>query len=64
MTKIVAHEFGHAMGLSHDVPGTVMCEDVNCAANKVTCGDVAQFWRVRGGPAAFAHACGVAPTNP
>ena len=40
---VVIHEMGHAMGLHHDHPGTVMCAYTFCDADKPTPDDAAQF---------------------
>jgi hypothetical protein len=41
------HELGHAMGLAHSKPGTLMNGDYWTAADHVTSDDVAQFWTLR-----------------
>lgn len=43
-----AHELGHAMGLVHTGPGTVMCHDVGEMAMGVTDADAEQWKAVRG----------------
>lgn len=40
---LMLHEFGHALGLDHDVPGTVMVYGVDKSADYITCRDVMQF---------------------
>jgi predicted Zn-dependent protease len=37
------HEIGHALGLKHTTPGTVMCMDTTCATLEITCGDLVQL---------------------
>lgn len=37
------HEIGHALGLVHTPPGTIMCADSACATLIVTCGDQKQL---------------------
>jgi hypothetical protein len=37
------HEIGHALGLKHTRPGTVMCMNTTCATLEVTCGDLVQL---------------------
>ncbi len=41
------HETGHAMGLKHTGPGTIMCADASCAAKTVQCADVHQYEDIR-----------------
>jgi len=45
---IAAHELGHAMGLEHGPPGSVMCRSINCGAWHVTPQDVQSWYEVRG----------------
>lgn len=44
---LVAHELGHAMGLSHTGEGTVMCPMNWCMANGPTAADAQQWHDVR-----------------
>lgn len=37
------HELGHALGLIHTTPGTIMCANTTCATLEVTCGDLEQL---------------------
>ncbi len=46
-TRVIVHELGHAMGLSHTGPGTVMCHTSVCASLTVMPADVAQWQSVR-----------------
>jgi hypothetical protein len=46
--QTTAHEMGHAVGLHHTGPGTLMAADVPDQAHGVTSADVSQFWSVRG----------------
>jgi hypothetical protein len=48
MTQVLAHEFGHVMGLSHVESGPLMCANQGCAATLPTCGDYAQWAELRG----------------
>jgi hypothetical protein len=41
--EVMAHELGHAMGLVHTGPGTLMCATLVCAAELVMPADVAQW---------------------
>jgi predicted Zn-dependent protease len=41
--QTVQHEIGHALGLKHTIAGTIMCADTGCAAQTVTCADVARL---------------------
>jgi hypothetical protein len=49
VTRTIAHELGHAMGLEHTQGGTLMCCDTRCAAPLPTCDDVDQWDVVRHG---------------
>lgn len=44
---VVEHELGHAFGLEHTGPGTIMCWETGCMAASVTAEDVAQFRALR-----------------
>lgn len=46
--RVVKHEMGHAFGLVHTAPGTLMCAYTDCMATEVTPADVAQFYSLRG----------------
>lgn len=41
--QTVIHEIGHALGLIHTTPGTIMCANTQCATLIVTCGDLNQL---------------------
>lgn len=50
LKRLSLHEFGHAIGLQHTGPGTIMypwiaCDDANddCVNQKITCTDVSQL---------------------
>jgi hypothetical protein len=45
--RVIAHELGHAMGLVHTGPGTLMCASSDCAAVTITDADVAQWLALR-----------------
>lgn len=45
--EILLHELGHAIGLDHDVAGTIMYDSISPTADKITCRDVAQWYHVR-----------------
>lgn len=45
--KSYKHEIGHALGLSHSSPGTLMAADITQTADHVTAADIAQYWKVR-----------------
>ncbi len=38
------HEIGHAIGLVHSGEGTLMCQNAQCAALTITCGDITQLY--------------------
>ncbi len=40
---ITEHEIGHALGLHHAKPGTLMCYDTSCASEDITDADVQQY---------------------
>jgi len=44
-TQTVTHEIGHAIGLVHTGPGTIMCKDSICATLVITCADIQQLER-------------------
>jgi hypothetical protein len=56
--QIITHELGHAFGLHHTGAGTLMCAQAwyeppplaspGCAAEFITCQDIAQYKEVRG----------------
>ena len=46
---LTLHETGHALGLDHDGPGTVMVSGTGFASDSITCQDVCQFCEVNGG---------------
>jgi hypothetical protein len=46
--RLIAHELGHAMGLLHTGPGTLMYPYASGGAMTVTPADVAQWYAVRG----------------
>ena len=41
------HELGHAFGLNHTGPGSVMCKNAVCASEEISAEDVWQFRQVR-----------------
>lgn len=47
--QIISHEFGHALGLKHTYQynetgeGAIMCANIGCATNFITCKDVQQY---------------------
>jgi Matrixin len=47
LQQVFAHEFGHAMGLVHTGPGTIMCWSTACQPQGVSAGDIAQWWSIR-----------------
>lgn len=48
LAETARHELGHALGLKHTGPGTIMCADIQCAAGSITCADVQQLATVWG----------------
>jgi hypothetical protein len=48
LAETARHELGHALGLKHTGPGTIMCADIQCAAESITCADVQQLATVWG----------------
>jgi hypothetical protein len=46
--QVAAHELGHAMGLVHTGPGTLMCASAKCASPTVTQADDDQWYELRG----------------
>jgi hypothetical protein len=47
LQQVMAHEFGHAMGLVHTGSGTIMCWSTGCQSPGVTALDVAQWRSIR-----------------
>lgn len=43
LRRLCLHEVGHAIGLDHGAPGTVMMNNTNHSADEVTCSDVWQL---------------------
>lgn len=54
---ITIHEIGHALGLDHDIPGTVMVYGVDKSPDHITCRDVEQFCEVNDCDAVSMPAC-------
>lgn len=48
LAETARHELGHALGLKHTWPGTIMCADLACAAPAITCADLQQLCKVWG----------------
>lgn len=46
LKRVAIHEFGHAQGLQHTGPDTIMFWDVNGASPTITCADLAQLCNV------------------
>jgi hypothetical protein len=53
--QTVRHEVGHALGLPHDVAGTIMAPSHGTASMTVTCTDVANLAKLHSIPAGFAE---------
>lgn len=51
------HELGHAIGLGHDSPGTVMAKHYKHASAVITCSDVTQFCSINGCDASELDPC-------
>lgn len=43
---VVLHELGHALGLDHSAPGSLMCEGTWCASEGITETDLSQFYAI------------------
>lgn len=48
LAETTRHELGHTLGLKHTGAGTIMCADIQCAAQTITCADVQQLAAVWG----------------
>ena len=46
--QVLRHELGHSLGLRHTEAGTIMCANVDCASQSITCADVNQYLTLRG----------------
>jgi hypothetical protein len=46
LRRITTHEFGHAIGLVHTGPDTIMYYNINGGATHITCADLAQVCNV------------------
>jgi hypothetical protein len=46
--ETLQHEVGHALGLVHTGPGTLMCWNTDCSPGQITCDDVQQYRALRG----------------
>lgn len=44
--QMVRHEMGHALGLAHTAPNTIMCADNSCASLTIQCADIQQLCSV------------------
>jgi Matrixin len=48
--QTATHEIGHALGLIHTGPGTIMCVYQSCEPIDITCEDLNQYNKLRGYP--------------
>lgn len=46
LPEVWRHEIGHALGLRHTGPNTLMCDGVECASPQITRADVEQYLKV------------------